>query len=69
MKARDGLIHVSNLFHSAPYKSYFPDRLTDAVVENDTYVKVVSATLGWTYNHASSAVTAAAPAGEPRPLG
>lgn len=41
-----------NLFYTAPWKSYFPDRLTDEVVELDTYVKVVSATLGFTYNHA-----------------
>ena len=39
------------LFLSAPWKSYSPDRLTDAVVEqNGTLVKVVSATLGFTYN-------------------
>jgi ABC-type Fe3+ transport system substrate-binding protein len=41
-----------NLFHSAPWSSYFPDRLTSEVVEQDTYVKVVSATLGFTYNSA-----------------
>ncbi len=40
-----------NLFLSAPWKSYSPDRLTDAVVEqNGTLVKVISATLGFTYN-------------------
>jgi ABC-type Fe3+ transport system substrate-binding protein len=41
-----------NLFHSAPWGSYFPDRLTKEIVEEDTYVKVVSATLGFTYNSA-----------------
>jgi ABC-type Fe3+ transport system substrate-binding protein len=41
-----------NLFHSAPWASYFPDRLTNEIVEEDTYVKVVSATLGFTYNSA-----------------
>jgi ABC-type Fe3+ transport system substrate-binding protein len=41
-----------NLFVSAPWSSYFPDRLTKDVVEFDTYVKVVSATLGFTYNSA-----------------
>jgi len=40
------------LFHTAPWKSYFPDRLTDQIVEYDTYLKVVSATLGFSYNHA-----------------
>src|ERR1700722_17502837 len=39
-----------NLFQTAPYKTYLPDRLTDAVVEHDTYVKVESATLGFSYN-------------------
>lgn len=39
-----------DLYQSAPYKTYLPDRLTDAVVEKDTYVKVESATLGFTYN-------------------
>jgi len=48
------VLYGRKLFHSAPYKSYFPDRITDAVVEDDTYMKVVSATLGWTYNHAQA---------------
>ncbi|HLI22922.1 MAG TPA: ABC transporter substrate-binding protein [Stellaceae bacterium] len=39
-----------DLFQTAPWKSYVPDRLTDQVVEHDTYVKVESATLGFTYN-------------------
>lgn len=40
-----------DLFLSVPWKSYAPDRLTDEVVEqNGTLVKVVSATLGFTYN-------------------
>ncbi len=38
------------LFQTAPWKTYLPDRLTDAVVEHDTYIKVESATLGFTYN-------------------
>jgi ABC-type Fe3+ transport system substrate-binding protein len=41
-----------NLFFTAPWSSYFPDRLTSEIVEFDTYVKVVSATLGFTYNSA-----------------
>ena len=41
-----------NLFHAAPWSSYFPDRLTNEIVEDETYVKVVSATLGFTYNSA-----------------
>lgn len=39
-----------HLFETAPWKSYIPDRLTDAVVEKGAYVKVVSATTGFTYN-------------------
>lgn len=39
-----------DLFLSAGWKEYNPERLTDAVVERNTFVKVVSATLGWTYN-------------------
>ena len=38
------------LFLSAGWREYNPDRLSDAVVERNTFVKVVSATLGWTYN-------------------
>ncbi|HEY3916213.1 MAG TPA: substrate-binding domain-containing protein [Stellaceae bacterium] len=39
-----------DLFQPAPWKDYLPDRLTDAVTEHDTYVKVESATLGFSYN-------------------
>jgi len=39
-----------DLFLSAPWQQYVPDRLTDAVVEKDTYVKNTSATLGFSYN-------------------
>lgn len=46
-----GTLLKHKLFLSAPWKSYAPDRLTDAVVEqNNTLVKVVSATLGFSYN-------------------
>jgi ABC-type Fe3+ transport system substrate-binding protein len=39
-----------DLFQSAPWTAYLPDRLTAAVVEHDTFVKVQSATLGFSYN-------------------
>ncbi|HVA15024.1 MAG TPA: hypothetical protein VNF99_17390, partial [Stellaceae bacterium] len=39
-----------DLFLSAPWGQYLPDRLTEAVVEHGTYVKVTSATLGFSYN-------------------
>ena len=38
------------LFQKGDYKSYAPDRLTDAIVERDTYVKAYSATIGFSYN-------------------
>jgi len=41
-----------DMFLKAPWKDYLPDRLTDRVVERDTYVKIQSATLGFTYNKA-----------------
>lgn len=39
-----------DLFQTAPWKSYDPDRLTDRMIERDTYVKAYSATLGFSYN-------------------
>lgn len=39
-----------DLFQPAPWKDYLPDRLTDQVTEHGTYVKVESATLGFSYN-------------------
>lgn len=39
-----------DLFLTAPWKDYLPDRLTDAVVEKGAYIKVTSATLGFSYN-------------------
>jgi len=39
-----------NLFQTAPWESYDPERLTDRIVEKDTYLKVYSATLGFSYN-------------------
>ena len=39
-----------DLFAPAPYQQYIPERLTDAVVEKGTYVKLQSATLGFSYN-------------------
>jgi ABC-type Fe3+ transport system substrate-binding protein len=39
-----------DLFQKVPWKSYDPERLTDRIVEKDTYVKAYSATLGFSYN-------------------
>jgi spermidine/putrescine-binding protein len=39
-----------DMFHTASWKDLLPDRLTDTVVERNTFIKVTSATLGWTYN-------------------
>jgi ABC-type Fe3+ transport system substrate-binding protein len=39
-----------DMFLSAPWGDYLPGRLTDRIVERNTYIKIVSATLGWTYN-------------------
>ena len=39
-----------DMFQSAAWREFNPERLTDAVVERNTYVKVVSSTLGWSYN-------------------
>ncbi len=44
------LLQKYDLFLQRPWKSYFPDRLTDAVVEKDTYVKLNSATTGFSWN-------------------
>lgn len=39
-----------DLFVTAPWQQYLPDRLTNAVIDKGTYVKVTSATLGFSYN-------------------
>lgn len=39
-----------DMFQKGDYKKYAPSRLTNAIVERDTYVKVQSATVGFTYN-------------------
>ncbi|HEV8016916.1 MAG TPA: hypothetical protein VGP48_15360 [Stellaceae bacterium] len=39
-----------DLFQSAPWQAYLPDRLTDAVVDRGIFIKVQSATLGFSYN-------------------
>jgi ABC-type Fe3+ transport system substrate-binding protein len=39
-----------DLFQTAPWKSYDPERLTDRMIERDTYIKAYSATLGFSYN-------------------
>ncbi len=39
-----------DLFQTAPWKDYLPDRLTDRIVEHGTFIKVQSATLGFSYN-------------------
>jgi ABC-type Fe3+ transport system substrate-binding protein len=41
-----------DMFQKGDYKAYSPDRLNDQIVERDTYVKVYSATNGFTYNKA-----------------
>jgi ABC-type Fe3+ transport system substrate-binding protein len=41
-----------DMFQKGDYRAYSPDRLTDAIVERDTYVKVYSATHGFSYNKA-----------------
>jgi ABC-type Fe3+ transport system substrate-binding protein len=38
------------IFQTAPWKEYLPDRLTDAVVDHGIFIKVQSATLGFSYN-------------------
>jgi ABC-type Fe3+ transport system substrate-binding protein len=38
------------MFQKGDYKAYAPDRLTDQIVERDTYVKAYSATIGFSYN-------------------
>jgi ABC-type Fe3+ transport system substrate-binding protein len=39
-----------DLFQLALWNEYLPDRLTDAVVDRGTFIKVQSATLGFSYN-------------------
>ncbi len=39
-----------DLFDPAPWATYLPDRMTDAVVEHDKYVKLYTGTLGFSYN-------------------
>ena len=39
-----------DLFQTAPWKTYDPERLNDRIVERDTYIKSYSATLGFSYN-------------------
>ncbi len=46
------LMQKYDLFEKAPWKSYFPDRLNDEMVEKDIYVKVQTATTGFSYNKA-----------------
>jgi ABC-type Fe3+ transport system substrate-binding protein len=41
-----------DMFQKGDYKKYLPDRMTDEVVERDTYVKIYAATIGFTYNKA-----------------
>lgn len=41
-----------DMFQKGDYKKYLPDRMTDAVVERDTYVKIYTGTIGFTYNKA-----------------
>jgi len=41
-----------DLFLSAPWHDYLPDRLTDRIVEHGTYMKLNSATTGFSYNKA-----------------
>jgi ABC-type Fe3+ transport system substrate-binding protein len=41
-----------DLFQKGDYRQYSPDRMSAAIVERDTYVKVYSATVGFTYNKA-----------------
>ena len=45
-----GTLLQYDLFVKAPWKDYLPDRLTDDVVDHATFVKVQSATLGFSYN-------------------
>jgi ABC-type thiamine transport system substrate-binding protein len=45
-----GTLLQYDLFLKAPWKDYLPDRLTDAVVDHGTFIKVQSATLGFSYN-------------------
>jgi ABC-type Fe3+ transport system substrate-binding protein len=45
-----GTLLQYDLFLKAPWKEYLPDRLTDDVVDHGTFVKVQSATLGFSYN-------------------
>jgi ABC-type Fe3+ transport system substrate-binding protein len=39
-----------DMFLTATWKDFDPDRLTDRIVERETYVKAYSATLGFAYN-------------------
>lgn len=41
-----------DLFLTAPWKDYLPDRLTDRVIEHGAYMKLNSATTGFSYNKA-----------------
>jgi ABC-type Fe3+ transport system substrate-binding protein len=45
-----GTLLQYDLFLKAPWKDYLPERLTDEVVDHATFIKVQSATLGFSYN-------------------
>lgn len=46
-----GQLLKHDMFLTAPWAELDPARLTDQIVERDAYVKIVSMTLGWSYNH------------------
>jgi ABC-type Fe3+ transport system substrate-binding protein len=41
-----------DMFQKGDYKKYMPDRLTDDIVERDTFVRIYSSDIGFTYNKA-----------------
>ena len=41
-----------DMFQKGDFKAYLPERMTDQIVERDTYVKIYSSTVGFTYNKA-----------------
>ncbi len=44
------VLNKQGLFQTGEYKAYAPDRMTDVVVERDTFVKFYSSTVGFSYN-------------------
>jgi putative spermidine/putrescine transport system substrate-binding protein len=44
------VLNKQGLFQTGDYKAYSPDRMTDAVVERDMFVKFYTSTVGFSYN-------------------